>query len=226
MSQQPAELRVPHLRGDVLPAAMWKELLSNIAVAEQAAAEHFAMFAEEFAALGNQQASHRYREFAQEEREHHRRVLQASRGPVATWARYRELMLGRRALAENPLVERMAVAHFAHETAALAFFGHIYAHVHKYMDDADWASELRELCAGILREEVWHVGDGKQYVAQLLEGASDAFKTQVRSALDIHRLFTIQMVRRSFRGAGPHPFVEGMLASYDQHCQTAAADIL
>jgi hypothetical protein len=120
----------------------------------------------------------------------------------------------------------MAVAHFAHETAALSFLGHLHGHIHELMDDARWADQLRQLCAGILREEVVHVRDGRAFVARFLLKQSEAVKAQVRSAVRLHRNFVIRTVRQLFRGSGCAPFVEVMMAKYRRRCRGATGDLL
>lgn len=110
-----------------LPPAQWNAFLSHIAIAENAAAEHFALIADELESLGHRDASLRYREFTREEQGHYQSVSRAYREFIPPPTRFRELLVGRRAIVDTSLVERMAVAHFVHETAALAFLGQMVA---------------------------------------------------------------------------------------------------
>jgi hypothetical protein len=210
----------------VVTSAPWDAFLSYIAVAEHAAARQFRLIADELFAQGQLQIAQRYVALAREEDGHYECVSRAYREFVAPRSRALDLYSGARASAGISVVERMAVAHFAHETAALAFFGHMHGHIHEQLDDPQWANELRQLCAGILRDEIQHVSDGKAFIARFLEGQSQAVQTQVRSAVQLHRNFTIRTVRRLFRNNGAHPFAEAMIANYDRLYRAATAGVL
>jgi len=207
------------------PATQWNAFLSHLAVAESAAAHQFALIADGLSAEGHPEAARRYHDLACEEREHYERVSQAHRQFIAPSAGFIELYAGALAPQSIPLVERMAVTHFAQETAAVAFLGHLHRHIHEHMNDAEWARELRQLCASLLRDEVKHVHEGKVSIPRFLAGQSESVKAQVRKAVRLHHNFIIRTVRRLLCGTA-RPFVDGMIASYDRRLKAAARDIL
>lgn len=207
------------------PPAQWDAFLSHLAIAENSAAQQFTLIAQGLTAEGHADASQRYHALAREEQGHYERVCRACREFIPPPDQFLKFY-GSESVADGiPFVQRMAVAHFAQETAALAFLGHIHGHIHEYMNDAEWALQLRQLCAGILCEEVQHVKEGRDFVAQFLPGQSEPVRKQVRAAVRLHRRLIIQSARGWFAGAG-HPFVDAMIASYNRRFQSATADIL
>jgi hypothetical protein len=208
------------------PSVQWNAFLSQLAVAENAAAQQFALISQGLYAEGYRDAAGRYEELAAEEVGHYERVSRACDEYIPPPATVLELYGGGLADASTSIVERMAVTHFAHETSALAFLGHIHGHIHELQTDPEWATRLRELCAGLLRDEVVHVRDGKSFVAQFIEGQSEAVKTQVRATVRMHRNFVIRTVRQVFRGSGFGPFVADMMVSYRRRCQAVTGDLL
>lgn len=231
MTAQQQATTVSAERGDRLAtspsiAGQWDVFLSHLAVAEKAAAQEFTLIAEGLSAEGHAEAARRYRALACEEHDHYERVSRVYGEFIPPPASFHDVCDGVLATASTPLVERMAVTHLAHETAALGFLGHMHGHVHEIIDDAGRVKQLRRLCAGLLCEEVKHVRDGKAFVIQLLAGQSAAVKTQVVSAVNLHRCILIRTVRRLFHGDRVRPFVDSMITNFNRRYRAAVADIL
>lgn len=207
------------------PAAQWDAFLSHLAVAEKAAGDQFALIAEGLTAQGHPEAARRYHAMACEEYRHYEQVSRAYQEFVPPPAGFLELC-GGLVTASTPLVERMAVTHLAHETAALAFLGHVHGHVHEQLTDSGKARHLRELCAELLREEVKHVRDGKAFIGDLLPRQSQAVKDQLVSSVRLHRCLLVRTVRRLFPGDGVRPFVDGMITNFNRRCRAAMAEVL
>jgi hypothetical protein len=210
----------------IIPPPAWDAFLSQLAVAENAAATQFAYIAERLHAEGHHEHAGKYEALAGEERGHHERACRTYRDYVPPTTKILELYRGGLASAPIFLVERMAVAHCVHETAALGMLGHLYGHVHLHMQDARWAKNLRQMCASLLRDEVHHVRDGKVLVAHYLARESPAVRIQVQTSVRLHRAMVVRSVRRLFPGDGPRPFVEAMLNNFDRRYRDATADIL
>src|SRR4051794_9062870 len=103
-----------------VPPARWNAFLSQLAVAEKAAAQQFTLIAQGLLDEGHRGAARRYQELAGEEVGHYEGVSRAYHEFIPPPAPVLELYGGGFADASTPFVERMAVAHFAHETAALS----------------------------------------------------------------------------------------------------------
>lgn len=208
-------------------SARWNAVLSFAALAENAAAEQFALIAVGLTAQGHPEVARRYGELASEEKGHHERVCQAYHEFIPPSASVLKALGGRLATAHTCLVERMAVAHFAYETAALGFFGYLHGHIHELMDDTGWANRLRRLGAGILCEEVAHVKDGKAFVAQFLSGQSQAVRIRVSKSVRLHHALLIRSFQRLLGDDdGANPFIKTMIASCNRHYRGATAEIL
>jgi hypothetical protein len=197
--------------------------LSLLAMAENAAAQHFALIAQGLSAASHPEAARRYQDWACEEQGHYEQVCRTVGEFIPLSGDLLEVYGNVPGTVDAPLVERMAVAHFAHETAALAFLGHIHAHIQQHTQDAGRAKQLRHMCANLLCDEVTHVKDGKAFVAQFLQRQSQAVKTQVTSAVRLHRLFVIRTMRRVF---GSSAFAGGMIARFDRCFRAATANVL
>jgi hypothetical protein len=123
----------------VVPPAVWDAFLSHLAVAENAAATQFAYIAERLHAEGHHEVAGKYEALAREECGHYECVCRTYRDYVSPSTKILELYRGDLATTPILLVERMAVAHCVHETAALGFLGHLHGHIHQHLQDAAWA---------------------------------------------------------------------------------------
>jgi hypothetical protein len=210
----------------IIPPAAWDAFLSHLAVAENAAATQFTHIAERLRAEGHHDVAGKYEVLAGEERRHYEHVCRTYRDYVPPSTKIVELYRGGLATAPIFLVERMAVAHCVHETAALGLLGHLHGHIHWHMQDAKWAKHLRQMCAALLRDEVHHVREGKVFVALYLARESQAVRTQVQASVRQHRVMVVRAIRRLFPGDGPRPFVEAMLNNFNRRYRDATEDIL
>lgn len=207
-------------------AVSWDSFLSHLAIAEKAAADHFTRVAEGLHAEGHHDAAFRYEALADEEHTHYERVNDSYRDYLPPPAGIVQLYGGERASAGITFVERMAVAHFSHETAAIALLGQLHGHVHEHLEDTKWAKHLRLMCAHLLRDEVAHVRDGKVFVAQFLSRQNEAVREQVHAAVRLHRAAVIRLIRRLFPGDALRGFADAVIDRFHRRYQEATRGIL
>jgi len=203
----------------------WSRFLTSLARAERAAAEQCDLIAIEMDRIGRPELAETYREIGCEEREHIKMVQHLCRETTDLPARAEAAYQGKYLSSDPTLVERMAVFHLAFEISALAFLGYLYSRVEKHFHDKDWAREVRQTCAEILKQEVGHVSAGKAMVLDLLSREDEATRQTVAKSLRRHYTF-LRVGLKSFFDQTDHPFLQEMTKNYERHYHRAIEGVV
>jgi hypothetical protein len=201
--------------------------LSVTALAEDAAAQQFAVIGADLKALAHVEVARRYDEWVIEEQEHYARVRRACREFIQPPEPLIKAMEGQPPAPWPDCLERMAIVHLSWEAAGLAFFAYIGHHVHEFIADDSWTRELRELGAQIVREEVAHVTEGGRFVERFLCCENRETRDRVLRAVRFNRALIRRGIQAIFRSdAGLSPFGNVMVGRFDRTYRSVTAGLL